>query len=136
MPKCYENRFSIQLISACAVDPILSRASHDNTLENRTLGSTLYDVTFLTAILQGSAPSRLSVSAPGAAGAVSVRRVHGQLPHGSSAKVTFTLSAVGSGFRTETVSTVADWALSANTPLTGIPPQRYSRNCQYHVSVQ
>jgi hypothetical protein len=135
MPTCYENRFSVQLICACAVDPILSQASHDTTLDNHTIGSTLYDVTFLTAILQVSASSRLSVSAPGTANAMSVRHVHGQLPPASSAKVTFTLSAVGSGFRTETVCTAADWALSANMSL-GIPSQRFSRNCQYNVSVK
>lgn len=135
MPTCHDNRLSVQLVCACATNPILSNASHDTTLDNHTT-QTLYDTTFLASILLLSAPSRLSISAPGTGAAASVRYLHGQLSPGSPAKITFVLSTVRSGSRTETVDTVADWALSVNTPLTGIPPQRFSRKCQYNVSVQ
>jgi hypothetical protein len=135
MPGCYDNHLSIQLICACATNPVVLTASHEATLENYT-GQNLYDVTFLAATLVLSMPSRLAIAAPGASPAPIAAYSHGQLSPGTSAKVTFALSSVGSGPRTETIETVADWALSLNTPLTGTPPQRFDRTCQYNISVQ
>jgi hypothetical protein len=135
MPGCHDNVLSIQLVCDCATNPVVSTASHETTLDNYT-SQNLYDVTFLAATLVLSAPSRLAIAAPGTPAASIASYVHGQLSPGTSAKVTFALSSVGAGPRTETVETVADWALSLNTPLTGIPPQRFDRTCQYNVSVQ
>jgi hypothetical protein len=104
-------------------------------LDNNT-GQNLYDVTFLAATLVLSTPSRLAIAAPGAPHGPIAASVHGQLSPGTSAKVPFALSSVGSGARTETIETVADWAISLNTPLTLMPPQRFDRTCQYNISVQ
>jgi hypothetical protein len=135
MSTCYDNRFSIQLVCDCKPNPIRSQASHDTSLDNYTT-QTLYDVKAVTSIVPVSAPPRILVSAPGTSAAARAGYAHGQLPPNNSATVTFAVSTQGSGPRTETVATTLDWALSADDPVTGTPAQRFSRNCQYSVSVQ
>ena len=136
MPSCLDYRMSIQLICECGAESKITKTSHEVTLENHTT-QTLFDVSFSVSIANWGPASRLNIS-KGSSQAASGSASHniGSIsPMGSYVKSAFELTPVGNGARGEYIETTADWALSANSPLTGIPPSRFSRHCNYPVSV-
>jgi hypothetical protein len=136
MPRCSDDRLSIRLICECNVEPIGTKSDHEVTLDNQTT-QVLYDVAYLVCLAYWSTSSRLEVSRQGsgqpASGSASWRS--GSLPAGQDTKEVFELTPLGSSRRGETVDTTADWTLSPNGPLAGIPPKRFSRRCDYTVLV-
>jgi hypothetical protein len=139
MPKNFDDRLSIQLIAECDSEPISTKTSHVVTLDNHT-GQALYDVTFAVRIVHWRPNiSRLNISRAGvpAPGGGSLLHNSGSLPPGLSVKETFDLTPQGQAIRrTETIDTTGDWTLSANFPVTGLPPRRASRSCSYTVTVE
>lgn len=131
-----DNRLSIQLVCNCSPQPVVAAASHEVSLENNT-GQTLFDVAFRVTVAHWSAQSRLEVSPPGTQSSFGASAGHrsGSLPSHASTKEVFTARRRGSGGGWETLETTGDWTLSANTPLTGAPPQRFSRHCPHDVNV-
>jgi hypothetical protein len=138
VPKGFDDKLSVQLITECESDQIQTRSSHKVTLDNNTR-QTLYDVTFVVSIDSWDrAHSRLNISREGnpPSGAGSLGQRSGALPADKSIKETFDLTPQGMGRRTESISTTGDWTLSVNTPITGIPPgRRDSRSCEYSVTI-